>query len=370
MTDKLTKIKAFILRRPSLLVLSIWLIYAFYLTFIASNQFESESKLIIKASDGGSAFDPSSLLPGLSVGTPSDESDVIIAFIESADMANYLDETLGVRKHYSSTDYDFFSRLPANASREEFQEFYRNHIEVYKDDLSSIISLQVRAFSPEFAQLINKTVISQAEKFVNKINNDLAVSKLEFAKKEHQKIEEKLRQAKTDLLSFQSEYEVLDPTMQGAALQQLTFSLEATLAQKQTELNALSTIMSPKAPEIMAVQRQIKAIQNQIAEQKNKVVKGKQLESQLSTTELMARFSNIKIELELALQAYSTSLMSLENIRVETYEQFQHLVTVDNATLPDKSQYPDILYNLVLFGLILFMIYGVTRIVIATIREL
>nr|WP_246261211.1 capsule biosynthesis protein [Alteromonas ponticola] len=337
---------------------------------IASEQFESESKLIIKASDGGSAFDPSSFLPGLSVGASSDESDVVIAFIESADMANYLNEALNLREHYSSSQYDLFSRLSQDAAKEDFLKFYLNHVEVYKDDLSRIISLKARAFEPEFAQKINKTIIEEAEQFVNKINNNLAVNKLRFAQEEHAKIEEKLRKAKADLLAFQSKYEVLDPTMQGAALQQLTFSLEATLAQKQTELTALSTIMSPKAPELMTVKRQINAIQKQIAAQKSKVVNGEQVERKLSTTELMAQFTNIKIELELALQAYSTSLMSLENIRVETYEQFQHLVTVDNATLPDKSQYPDILYNLVLFGLILFMIYGVIRIVLATIREL
>ena len=90
----------------------------------------------------------------------------------------------------------------------------------------------------------------------------------------------------------------------------------------------------------------------------------------LSVTQQMAQYSNLQIQLQLAIQAFSSSLVSLENARVEAYQQLQHLVTIESPTLPDDNAYPKIVYNLVLFGVILLIVYGTVRIVIATIKEL
>ncbi|HAI73299.1 MAG TPA: capsule biosynthesis protein, partial [Alteromonas australica] len=59
-----------------------------------------------------------------------------------------------------------------------------SHIEVSVDSASSVISLRTRAFTPEFALQINQAIVKKAEQFINNINNDLAKSKLTFAKGE------------------------------------------------------------------------------------------------------------------------------------------------------------------------------------------
>ena len=92
-------------------------------------------------------------------------------------------------------------------------------------------------FDAEYAKIINQAIVDKAEEFINNINNDLAKSKLTFAKGEHEIVEQKLQQAKTEILSFQSKYNVLDPSAEGAAFQQIAFSLQATLAQKKAELS-------------------------------------------------------------------------------------------------------------------------------------
>jgi len=212
--------------------------------------------------------------------------------------------------------------------------------------------------------------VEKAEQFINEINNNLAKSKLSFAKGEHEIVEQKLQQAKSSILEFQSKYNVLDPTAEGAAFQQIAFSLEATLAQKKAELSTISTMMSESAPEVINIKRQIGALQSAINEQKEKISTTDSDGNALSVSELMAQYSNLQVQLQLAIQAYSSSLITLENARVETYQKLQHLVTVESPTLPDDNKYPTVMYNLVLFGAILLLIYGVIRIVVATIREL
>lgn len=365
------KINGLLSSHKYLVLAAPWLLYAFYLNVIASPQYESQSKLIVKSTEGGSSFDPSALLmTGISGAGLSTESQLVEAYIHSVDMINHLDETLNLREHYSSEDADLFSRLSQDHLQEDFVEFYLEHVTVSVDSLSSVITLQTRAFDQSFAQAINEAIVEKAEEFINTINNDLARSKLEFAQGEHEIVESKLQQAKTELLAFQARYNVLDPTAEGAAFQQIAFTLEATLAQKQAELNTISRVMSDSASEIVNLKREIAALESQISAQKLKISMPDENGNPLSVGELMANYSNLQVQLQLAVQAYSSSLITLENARVEAYQKLQHLVTVESPTLPEDNAYPTILYNLTLFGVILLLTYGIVRIVLATIREL
>ncbi|NDV89754.1 capsule biosynthesis protein [Alteromonas sp. 345S023] len=372
MEKSLTQLNALLKKNKTLLLILPWVLYAFYLIVWAAPQYESHSQLIVKSTDGGSSFDPSSLLAsaGVGGGSFSNESQLVEAYIQSADMIKYLDETIGLREHYSSDTADMFSGLPENHKQEDFFNFYRDHVEVSVDSASSVISLRTRAFNPEYALTINQAIVRKAEEFINNINNDLAKSKLTFAKGEHEIVEQKLQQAKSEILGFQAKYNVLDPTAEGAAFQQIAFSLEATLAQKKAELSTMSTMMSNMAPEIINIRREISALQKEVEKQKSRINTAEGEGEELSVSELMAQYSNLQVQLQLAIQAYSSSLITLENARVEAYQKLQHLVTVESPTLPDDNAYPKVIYNLVLFGVILLLAYGIIRIIVATIREL
>ncbi len=129
--------------------------------------------------------------------------------------------------------------------------------------------------------------------------------------------------------------------------------------------------MSDIAPEMRNLKRQIKALQESVEQQKSQLNTANIGDSSdVTMTQLMAQYSDMQIQLQLAIQAYSSSLMTLENTRVETYQKLQHLITVERPTLPESNKYPQIIYNLVLFGVILCLIYAVGRIIVATIKEL
>jgi capsular polysaccharide transport system permease protein len=72
----------------------------------------------------------------------------------------------------------------------------------------------------------------------------------------------------------------------------------------------------------------------------------------------------------MALQAYATSLASLEKSRVDAYQQQKYLVTIGKPTKPESTSYPAVGYNVTLFAVLLLLLYGIARIVIATILEL
>ncbi len=95
-----------------------------------------------------------------------------------------------------------------------------------------------------------------------------------------------------------------------------------------------------------------------------------QTESGIALSEVLAQYSDLKIELELALKGYTASEVSLDKARIEAYRQLKYLVVVESATLPEDHQYPDALYNILLFLVIQVMFIGIVKIILATVNEL
>ncbi|QOL27278.1 lipopolysaccharide biosynthesis protein [Thalassotalea sp. LPB0316] len=345
-----------------------WLLYAFYLSVWASPRYESHAKVIIEQPNGMATMDPAmAMLTGLGVPGGSTDNHLVRAYILSADMLNYLDENLRLREHYTSTNVDIFSRLASDNTAEEFLEYYQNHVSVEVDDLSTIISINIQAFEPQYAQQLSTLLIKRSEWFINSIGHKLAKEQMAFINGEHDIVVTKLQDAKKNLLDFQRENKLLDPAAEGAALQQIAYSLESNISVKKAELKSLQLTMAENSPEIIATKDMIAALEKQLVEE-NKRISGDYSADNVATK--LAAFSDYKIELELALQAYSSSLISLEKSRIEAYRKLQYLVTVESSTLPDDNQYPKVVYNLTLFAIILLLLFGIVKILIATIKEL
>ncbi|TOE68174.1 lipopolysaccharide biosynthesis protein, partial [Vibrio parahaemolyticus] len=74
----------------------------------------------------------------LGVQTATSDNQLLKAYILSNDMLAYLESQLALREHYTSSGIDVFSRLPENASLEEFADYYKKHIKVDIDEKSSV----------------------------------------------------------------------------------------------------------------------------------------------------------------------------------------------------------------------------------------
>jgi capsular polysaccharide transport system permease protein len=283
-------------------------------------------------------------------------------------MLQYLDQQLGLKQHYSWQEADYFSRLEDDATNEEFLEFYKKALLVEINDLSGVITIYAQAFTPEFALKLTETAVERAEWYINSIGHQLAEAQLEFVKGEHQIVEDKLASAQSELLLFQQKYNLLDPTAEGLAMQQITYGLESQIAAKEAELKTIQSIMSEVSPQVMRVKTELTALKQQLVVERAKLAKTNPGIS--SVGQIMAQFADLKIKMELALQSYTGSQISLDKSRIEAYKQMKFLIVVEGATLPQDNKYPDVIYNISLFAILASMIFAIGRIIVLTIQEL
>lgn len=351
-----------------MLVLFPWLIFLIYQTIIASPRYVSESQIIVEQPDSMATMDTGmALLSGLGVKPTGTDAELVKAFIYSADLIDYLDEKLDLKKHYSSSDADFISRLSRDSSKESFYAYFENHVEVNVDQKSQVISVKSQGFTPEFAQALNKLIVERAEWYINQIGNKLAKEQLKFIQNEHELVEERIRNTKKQLLEFQNKYGLLDPEAEGMAIQKIAYSIESLIAQRQAELKALKGVMSDTAPQVTSIVNEINALEEQLKSERGRLTN---TESGQSVSEILSKFVDFKVDMELALKAYASSQISLEKSRVEAYRQIKYLVVVESPTLAEESFYPKVLYNLALLAVVLLMLFGIGKIIYSTIHEI
>ncbi|MFT2091662.1 lipopolysaccharide biosynthesis protein [Paraglaciecola sp. 2405UD69-4] len=362
-----------LLKPFTLFVLIPFVLFAFYQIIWASDRFESRTQVIIKQPDGMNTLDPAmAILSGFG-GTPTaNDNELVKAFIESTDMIEYLETELDIRTHYSDSAWDFFSRLKSDATREDLHKYFSSMVEVESDDASGLITISVQGFEPIFSQQLAKTIVNKAEWYINEIGHVLAKEQLAFVQNEHLMVEQRLQKAKGELLAFQRTHDLLDPEAEGLAFQQITYQLEGQIASTQAKLSALLSGMSEKAPQVMQLRAELNSLEGELVAQRARLSRGSKnndLDNQ-SVGQILAKFSDLKINLELALTAYTSSQVSLEKSRIEAYRQLKYLVTVETSTLPEEAKYPEVIYNLMLFLAVLLMLFTIGKIISATVNEL
>lgn len=349
-------------------VLVPWLLFAVYTVFLATPKFESQAQLIVKQPDGGSTLDASmALLSGFTGQSTSSDPQLVKAYIHSQDMLDHIEQELALFEHASDDNIDFVSRLDRDASREDFMEFYLNSVAVYIDDASSVITISVQGFGAEYTRALTNAIVERAEWYINSIGHHLANEQLKFVQGEHALVEKRLSSAQSALLQFQQQYNLLDPLAEGTAMQQIAYGLEAQIATKEAELKSLRAVMSNNAPQVMATKSALDGLKAQLLAERSRLATKK---DDMSVSDILSKFTDLKIDMDLALQAYTGSQVSLEKSRIEAYRQLKYLIVVESPTLPDDAKYPNVEYNLLLAAVILLLVFGIGKIIIATIREL
>ena len=370
-----------------MLVLLPIICFTFYQVLWASPRFVSQTQLIIKQPDSSATLDPKlALLSGFGGGGGSgSDTELVKAYIYSNDMYHYLSEKVQIEKHFSLTKYDVFSRLSESSSIEDRVEYYKKHLTVEIDEKSSIVSIFVQGFEPEFALKMTQAIVERAEWYINEIGHKLAKEQLAFVQNEHKLVEKSLQEKKSNLLAFQRRYNLLNPEAEGLALQQITYELEGQIAAKKAELRTLTNSMSDTAPLVIQAKEQLDSLSAQLQDERSRLTKAvpdnnrdsfdssiepSSQDSSLGVNEVMSRFTSYKMDMEFALQAYGSSQVSLEKSRIEAYRQLKFLMVVETPTLAQEAKYPKVFYNITLLSTVLLLLFGIGKIVLATIKEL
>ena len=292
---------------------------------------------------------------------------IVDTYLKSPDLFETLNKELKIVDHYSAKSHDIISRLSSAPSAWDKEVFWAKVSQPKIDVDSGVVTFTVRAYDPQMAQDIAKATLKASEALVNEMNERSRKDAIKLASNEVKIAQERVSQAQKSLEVFRDEHRELDPKATASGLQSLVFELEGELAKVKAQLAESRSYMQSNEPTVRGLEKRLAALESQLKAEKSRIAGATQEASTLNAW--VSQFESLTIESEFAQKQLVSAMTALEQARAMALTKTQYIVPIQQPTLPDESRYPRtwIFTLCAFFGF--FFLYGMVRLIIASIRE-
>jgi len=287
----------------------------------------------------------------------SDPGSILYEYARSGTLLHKLDAQLNLRKYYSSSHVDWPVRLKSNASEEAFLTYYRNHVISVSEGMGGYLTVDVKAFDPEFAQTLAKAIVAACDEMVDQMTTRARQDGIKFAEDEVTREENRVRDAELAEAKFQNAHSDLNPTNTATQFGQIVGSIETQLSQTRTALTNTLSYASPNAPQVQQLKNQIAALESQLQDQHNRLTGG----SDKAYSQVLEEYSRLQLEATFAQNAYLAAQQGLAVARADAARKQSYLVDFVQPGYPDRPTlyfYVDYLAATFLGSLFLYAVFS------------
>lgn len=339
-----------------------------YYTLLADSRYVSQAQVAVRQTNGES----SQALPGLAMmltgtnPTSREETLYLREYIRSQDMLDALNAQLHWSDHFAGRWRDPLYWLSADATTEDQLSFYRRLVNAQFDEETGLLSVTVEALDPTFAQESLDFILKTSEGFVNELSHRMAREQVRFAEDELANAHRDYESQRDRILDFQRRNQFLDAGEAARNRATIIAELESRLVTAHAELKALKARLTGDAPAVRTKQTEIRALEQQLAVENKRLLSD---QGQNNLNVVAAQFRKLEVDGKIAEETYKLAVVALQNARIEASKKIRSLVTVVSPNLPDEALYPRRLYNLFTLMVVLLLVYGITRFIIASIED-
>jgi capsular polysaccharide transport system permease protein len=342
------------------------LIAAVYFGFVATPQYESVGAFTIQSADNNAAPTIELLVASVPGSGATRDAMLVQQYVQSRDMLRELVDDHGFVEHYSAESVDWWSRLPAGAPLEDAYDYYDGKVDADYDSQSSVVTVNVRAFSAEKAHELASAILASSERKVNEMMEQARRDRIDLAQREVSRAEERLGAARARVLELQGERSEINPLASAEAILGVRSGLEVELAEARAELNTLRASLQPGTPQLVAQQQRVAALARQVQEQSRRLAASDRPDGLNAD---IAAFEPAMAEKEFAQHAYESALKSMEIARVEASRQHRYLVMIARPSQPDEATHPRVFLMVLTVFVLSFALLGIGTLLLASIRE-
>lgn len=361
--DKLKKVPLFIY----LVVVPIALVGIYY-AFFSLDRYVSTARIVVRQphESAGANIPSLALLMGSTNPTSREETLFVQDFIQSIDMMNNLREKTKWVDAYADQYGDPLFYLKKDAPSEDILKFYRRIVQTHFDEFTGLLEVEIQTPDPALSKAMLDEILTESERFVNEISHKIARDHLSFADTEMAKARRNYVKSRDLLIAFQGANNLLDAKSSAQSRAATIAGLEDLLTKERASLKGLRATLDANSPQVLQQQVKIRAIEQQLNAEKKALLSsgdGEQLNI------IASEYQNLTVDAGISEESYKLAVTALENARIEASKKIRSLVTVVRPALAEKAIYPERLYNLATLFILLVLLYGVVRFVIATIED-
>ena len=309
-----------------------------YFSLIASDQYASEARFAVRAGQP-SLLDTLSSLTGIASMQQAQDSLIIADYVKSRAIVEELDKRIGLRAMYSKSDIDYVSRFNPKDPIEDLVRYWRWKIKTAIEFPSGIITVEVRAFTPQDSLLIANTIVALSEELINKMSTRAQRDLLALSESEVTRAEDRLRKGRTSLRDLRNQAGIIDPRKEAEGINRLIEQVKLDKIKMEQDLTLMKRSLSPKAPQMQILEANIQAADEQIATLEKKLT-SQSVKGDSAISGAITRFDQLDLERQVAEKQFATAAASLEHARVTAERQQLYLNTFVHPVLAQEAMYP------------------------------
>ncbi|MDN3566896.1 capsule biosynthesis protein [Paeniroseomonas aquatica] len=341
------------------------LVAAAYLVLVATPQYDSEARFLIRGRSQAPTSGLGEMMAGAGFRPSHEDAMGIRDYLQSHDAVGALRARVPLVDIFRRPEADVVARLwweTPNAER--LLDYYRRMVTVDYDTTSGITALRVHSFRPEDSQGIARELLALSESMVNRLNERLQQDGLRVAREELERAEARLTAAQLAMTEFRERERAVDPTRSAVVAVENIGRLEGALAQARAEMGEASRFARGDNPRVMQLRNRIEALSAQVAEERKRTSAN---ESGLS--QQVGEFERLALDRELARAQLSSATASLEKARVDAQRQQLFLLRIVEPNLAEYARYPKAMLTVLYLFLSLSVAYGLAWLLVAGMRE-
>lgn len=330
------------------------LIAGVYLAFFASDQYATETRFALRGGEP-SVLDQFGGLFGMPSANRTQDSLIVVDYIRSRSMVEAVDKALDLRHMFARENVDAVSRFDPRRTDEELLRYWRRHVDANIETMSGIITVVVRAFTPEDSLAIARAVAAQSEKLVNELSERARGDALRQAHAELARAKDGLQLKIAAMRDVRNAEGILDTAKTTEAMTRIVSELRLELIRMQQEYEAQRRTIAADAPQLRVLEARIVSMRDQIRALEGQMT-GDKANATLSTA--MGRFNMAQLEKNVAEQQYVAAAAAYERARIELETQGTYLASFLSPVLAQEALYPKRLWLATIVALITLILWG------------
>jgi capsular polysaccharide transport system permease protein len=316
-----------------------------YYIFIASDQYVAEARFAVRSlsstgsgdKDDGTSSDNSSGPTGLlNMRSASQDAYVVTSFIHSTEILKRIGEKLDYRSMFVRPDADFLSRFRSAQSDEEFLDYWADHVSAYIDVSSGIITLKVRAFTPDDSVKLSEAIIQESELLINQLSQRARDDIVQSMRGDVEKSGKAYSNTLTALNQFQHQSGLLSPETQATNSSALLTGLLAQKLEFETRLFVMRQSNADSSPAYQQLTLAQQSLQDQIDKMKLELTGPENA----SLAKALLEYSQLDTNRMIAEKLYEASQRNYDTVLAEALRKTLYLAVFVSPTLPDEAIFP------------------------------
>lgn len=309
-----------------------------YFGYLASDQYQTEARFTVRSSTPAIGKDQMAKVTGIPKAKIVQDTQMVTNYIESRDMLELLEEEVGLRAMYSDPAIDIWARLPEDATIEDRLDYWQDMVSTVINPSSGIVTVTVRAFTPETSYRILEKVVSASEVMVNRVNDRMWSDITATTRTNLDAATVQLRKAREELLAARNRSGVLTVEGSSQILSNLISTVEGERLKLQQRYDSQIVSVSKNAPQMRVLLRDIRSKEDQVAQLRAQLAGEAAKDSNLADIQL--DFSQLQLAESLAVQQFSSSVKAFEQVQFTSRQQLLYLDTFLKPRPPEEAEYP------------------------------